>query len=171
MAPRETPLGCIRLSPSICGNCSPVDTHLGPCHDGELTNNSCVGALSLASYLLNLGVEHVSVYETPSLAALWNRGFGQVSVDTLIDFTEIMTLEGPVVMVLIANLPQLILSLLYTALNGMWTAMLVGVEWNTYGQEHKGLRTSSPVGNQRRTYWLSLPLVSASFFTRVCTSD
>ncbi|WAO95319.1 Hypothetical protein NCS54_01293200 [Fusarium falciforme] len=118
----------------------------------------CVGALSLTSYLLYLGVEHVSVYETPSLAALWNRGFGQLSVDALIDFSGIMSLEGPVVMVLIANLPQLILSLLYTALNGMWTAMLVGVEWNTYGQEHKGLRTSSPAGNQRRTYWLSLPL-------------
>ncbi|UPL01891.1 hypothetical protein LCI18_012825 [Fusarium solani-melongenae] len=119
---------------------------------------TCAGALSLTSYLLYLGVEHVSVYETPSLAALWDRGFGQVSVDALIDFSGIMSLEGPVVMVLIANLPQLILSLLYTALNGMWTAMLVGVEWNTYGQEHKGLRTSSPAGDQRRTYWLSLPL-------------
>lgn len=105
----------------------------------------------------------MSVYETPGLAALWDRGFGQVSVDALINFTDIMSLEGPIVMVLIANLPQLILSLLYTALNGMWTAMLVGVEWNTYGQEHKGLRTSSPVGSQRRTYWLSLPLVSSAF--------
>ncbi|RSL56726.1 hypothetical protein CEP53_006717 [Fusarium sp. AF-6] len=115
-------------------------------------------AASVSVLRYTLGVEHVSVYETPSLTALWNRGFGQVSVDALINFTAIMSLEGPVGMVLIANLPQLILSLLYTALNGMWTAMLVGVEWNTYGQEHKGLRTSSPVGNQRRTYWLSLPL-------------
>lgn len=107
------------------------------------------------------------MYETPSLTALWKRGFGQVSVDALINFSAIISLDGPVVMVLIANLPQLILSLLYAALNGMWTAMLAGVEWNTYGQEHKGLRTSSPVGSQRKTYWLSLPLVSTTLPCRL----
>lgn len=94
----------------------------------------------------------------PSMTALWNRGFGQVNVDALIDFSE-YSISGAMGMVVISNLPQLILSLLYTALNGMWTTMLVGAEWNSYGVKHKGLRTTYPVGKQRKTYWLSLPLV------------
>jgi hypothetical protein len=104
-----------------------------------------------------MGMQHIG--GSTSLVELWNRGFGRVSLDTLIDFHEIKA-EGLVSMVLISNLPQLILSLLYAALNGMWTAMLVGVEWNSYGSRHKSLRTTYPVGHQRKTYWLSLPLVS-----------
>ncbi|KAK2468550.1 hypothetical protein H9L39_20196 [Fusarium oxysporum f. sp. albedinis] len=75
-----------------------------------------------------LGVVHIG--GSTSLVELWNRGFGRVSLDTLIDFREIKA-EGLISMVLISNLPQLILSLLYAALN---------------------------FGHQRKTYWLSLPL-------------
>ena len=85
-----------------------------------------------------------------------------MSVDSLITFTDDGTYSVPAInMILISNLPQLILSLLYTAVNGMWTAMLVGDEWNSYGIRRKGLRTTYPVGHQRKTYWLSLPLVRA----------
>lgn len=83
-----------------------------------------------------------------------------MSMDAIIDFYAEWRLKGPVTMVLIANLPQLIISFLYLALNGIWTVMLVEVEWNSYGTTRKSLRTSYPIGQQRRTYWLSLPLVS-----------
>lgn len=117
---------------------------------------SCMVTIGVASFLLVLGMEHIS---ERNIIELWNRGFGRVSLDTLIDFHH-FRIKGLVSMVLISNLPQLILSLLYAALNGIWTAMLVGVEWNSYGSRHKSLRTTYPVGQQRKTYWLSLPLVS-----------
>ncbi|KAH7141569.1 hypothetical protein B0J13DRAFT_637349, partial [Dactylonectria estremocensis] len=118
-----------------------------------------IATIVAASILLEMGIEHIG--GSTSLVELWNRGFGQVSVDTLIDFHKVGA-EGLISMALISNLPQLILSLLYAALNGMWTAMLVGAEWNSYGFGHKSLRTTYPVGHQRKTYWLSLPLVRSA---------
>ncbi|KAI3579703.1 hypothetical protein IWW34DRAFT_693993 [Fusarium oxysporum f. sp. albedinis] len=120
-----------------------------------VTMSLCIVTIVVASILLTMGMQHIG--GSTSLVELWNRGFGRVSLDTLIDFREIKA-EGLISMVLISNLPQLILSLLYAALNCMWTAMLVGVEWNSYGSRHKSLRTTYPVGHQRKTYWLSLPL-------------
>ncbi|KAF5005905.1 hypothetical protein FDECE_7663 [Fusarium decemcellulare] len=115
----------------------------------------CIVTLSIAAALLAKGIRDLN---SPGMTDLWGRGFGQVSTDCLIDFSNYLDNPGPISMVLISNLPQLILSLLYTALNGMWTTMLVGAEWNSYGLKHKGLRTTYPVGKQRKTYWLSLPL-------------
>jgi hypothetical protein len=61
-------------------------------------------------------------------------------------------------LVLIANLPQVILSFLYFAYNGMFTAMLLGYEWTSYAWKRKGLRVSRvPSGLQRSTYFLQLP--------------
>jgi len=87
---------------------------------------------------------------------IWKMGFGQVRVDSLINLHS----QGFITMALISNLPQLLLSTLYAALNNIWTSMLVGVEWNSYGLKRKSLRTTYPVGCQRKTYFLSLPLVS-----------
>lgn len=60
-------------------------------------------------------------------------------------------------MVAVINLPQTLLSFLYLFYNGILTSMLMGVEWNSYGQQRKYLRVSSPKGQQRGTYWLQLP--------------
>ncbi|KAF5019104.1 hypothetical protein F66182_8900 [Fusarium sp. NRRL 66182] len=117
----------------------------------------CVVTIAAASYLLWKSIHDISYLGTPSIVDLWNRGFGQVNVDALFSF-EFGGLKGTATMVLLSNLPQLIISLLYTAVNGMWTAMLVGLEWNGYGLRSKGLRTTYPIGQQRKTYWLSLPL-------------
>lgn len=117
--------------------------------------------------LLGLGINKIAQFGAPvSLPALWDRGFGQVSVDALYENGGFIGPTSAISMVLLANLPQLLLSLLYTGLNGMWTAMLVGVEWNSYGTKRKSLRTSCPKGKQRRTYWLSLPLVSDRYIIK-----
>jgi len=59
---------------------------------------------------------------------------------------------------IIANTPQLILSVLYFSYNGLFTAMLMGYEWISYSRKRKGLRvTRQPSGAQRSTYFLSLP--------------
>ncbi|KAH7348020.1 hypothetical protein BKA66DRAFT_309730 [Pyrenochaeta sp. MPI-SDFR-AT-0127] len=58
----------------------------------------------------------------------------------------------------VANSPQLILSILYFSYNGLFTAMLMGYEWNTYAFKRKGLRVShQAIGAQRSTYFLQLP--------------
>jgi hypothetical protein len=60
--------------------------------------------------------------------------------------------------VIIANTPQLILSILYFSYNALFTAMLMGYEWVSYSRKRKGLRVShKPSGAQRSTYFLQLP--------------
>ena len=56
-----------------------------------------------------------------------------------------------------ANVPQLVLSLLYFAYNGLWTCILLVEEWIGYCSERKPLRVTSRTGLQRSTYRLQLP--------------
>ena len=58
---------------------------------------------------------------------------------------------------LIANVPQLILSLCYMAYNGLYTRMLAEFEWASFSTQYKPLRVSSQRGLQRSTYRLQLP--------------
>ncbi len=58
---------------------------------------------------------------------------------------------------LLANLPQLLLSFLYFAYNSIFTCMLLAQEWNEYARKRKPLRVTSPVGRQRGSYRLQLP--------------
>lgn len=60
-------------------------------------------------------------------------------------------------MVLLVNIPQLVLAVLYFMYNSTFTCMLAAAEWSRYGQHRKGLRVSSPTHAQRSTYWLQLP--------------
>ncbi|KAJ5092747.1 hypothetical protein N7456_008608 [Penicillium angulare] len=60
-------------------------------------------------------------------------------------------------LVLLANTPQLILTIFYFFVNGIFTSMLAAAEYNDYATERKPLRVSWPKGEQRSTYFLSLP--------------
>ena len=60
-------------------------------------------------------------------------------------------------MVLLANLPQIILSALYFLYNTLFTCILTSFEWSKFAQQKKALRVTSPVHLQRSTYWLQLP--------------
>jgi hypothetical protein len=57
----------------------------------------------------------------------------------------------------LVNLPQLILSMCYLALNNICTFLATAEEWNNFALTRKGLRVSRPVGEQRSTYFLQLP--------------
>jgi hypothetical protein len=57
----------------------------------------------------------------------------------------------------LVNLPQLILSTCYLALNNICTFLATAEEWNNFAQTRKGLRVSRPVDQQRSTYFLQLP--------------
>jgi len=77
-----------------------------------------------------------------------------VSYPTALDFTSNARL---ILMVAVANIPQVIVSCLYFAYNTIYTSMVSADEWSRFTMHRKTLRTTDPVGLQRSTYWLSLP--------------
>ncbi|KAI1070328.1 hypothetical protein LB507_010271 [Fusarium sp. FIESC RH6] len=58
---------------------------------------------------------------------------------------------------MVANTPQLILSICYLAYNGLFTRMLAEFEWSKYSVEFRTLRVTEPRGSQNSTYRLQLP--------------
>lgn len=83
---------------------------------------------------------------------LWEIGFGKITGNNLLNVNA--TLGGGI---LLANMPQAVLSYLYLAFNALYTNMFVGKEWTTYMDARKPLRVTSPIGQQRATYWLNVP--------------
>lgn len=61
--------------------------------------------------------------------------------------------------VLLANLPQAIISFLYLTYNGLFTCMLANREWTGYAVKRASLRVTIPSPGQRSTYFLQLPYV------------
>ena len=92
-----------------------------------------------------------------SLPYLWSLGFGNVRAETVIGSMNFLGSSGLVAAVLVANSPQLVLSFLYFAYNGIFTCMLITEEWCGYALKRKPLRVSSPKGVQRGTHYLQLP--------------
>jgi hypothetical protein len=88
----------------------------------------------------------------------WSSGFGQSG-----------TGAGPVVIqdiqwtllnsVVIANTPQLLITISYYCYNSVLTSMLMAAEYSSYGVNRQPLRVTWPVkgSQQRSTYWLSVP--------------
>ena len=96
-----------------------------------------------------------------SISYLWSLGFGTVTAESIIQIGDYHgSQSGPgalLLMILISNSPQLILSFLYLTYNGLFTSMLLAKEWSGFTHHHKTLRVTSPKGQQRSTYWLQLP--------------
>ncbi len=59
---------------------------------------------------------------------------------------------------MIANIWQVLVSLCYIAQNVLLSCQLVADEWTGFARERKTLRVSHPVGIQRSTYFVSIPL-------------
>lgn len=83
---------------------------------------------------------------------LWKVGFGSVNGNNLWGVPTTL-MRG----VLLANSPQVVLSYLYLAFNGVYTNMFIAKEWSTFLHKRKPLRVTAPVGQQRNTYWLTVP--------------
>jgi len=61
--------------------------------------------------------------------------------------------------ILLANLPQTIISLIYLIYNAQLTTMLAHREWSNYVAKRASLRVTYPSPSQRSTYYLQLPYV------------
>ncbi|KAM0123886.1 hypothetical protein ACHAO1_011195 [Botrytis cinerea] len=59
--------------------------------------------------------------------------------------------------IILANLPQTIISFLNVLYNGLFTCMLLADEWHIYGHKKQPLRVTCPSGQQNSTYFLSVP--------------
>jgi hypothetical protein len=86
-------------------------------------------------------------------------GFGVANPRMLLRLGPVDGSLGLAGSVLMANLPQLILSLVYFSLNALFTAMHLAHEYSGYQVQRKPLRVTTPRGQQRKTYWLQLPFI------------
>jgi len=114
-----------------------------------------VAAILLGLSFGSLRHRHVSV----SIPDLWKVGFGSLTPYTyLVIGLPKDDPAGLISNVLLANLPQLLLSILYILYNTMLSTFLVQREFSRACQVRKPLRVSEPVGIQRSSYFISLPL-------------
>jgi hypothetical protein len=96
-----------------------------------------------------------------TISGLWAMGFGKiVEYNYMVWGLPAPDPWGLLLNVLLANTPQLALSVLYLYYNGVVTMFMVQRE---FGQMHaaskrRTLRVSEPVGIQRSSYMISLPL-------------
>ncbi len=118
---------------------------------------SIIIALIIIAALLGYGISQLDgLKDTKSL---WALGFGTAHAQSLIKGWS-LPLVGKstfIAAVLVANLPQPILSFIYLFVNGLFTSMLLASEWSDFAYDRKHLRVSSPQDKQRSTYFLQLP--------------
>lgn len=116
----------------------------------------------IATVLLFVSLPSFSHRGLPTtLKQFWSMGFGQLQPLTyLIIGLPRGDPDGLISNVLLANLPQLVLSILYIFYNAMLSTFLVQREFSHMYKEQKRklLRVSEPVGIQRGSYFIPLPL-------------
>ncbi|CAG8279342.1 unnamed protein product [Penicillium salamii] len=119
----------------------------------------CFACIGTAAAIFQTGVlrpnDTQETLDTELLGEWWSQGFGASNYN-IIGIHVPMTMLGSVV---IANIPQLLITLSYYCYNNVLTDMLAAGEYNSYGITRKPLRVSRPVkgSEQRSTYWLSVP--------------
>ena len=88
------------------------------------------------------------------LVAMWNiKGWGEVQSTALLS-TLATSFIG---MVLLANMPQLAVSLLYFCLNDTLTREILAADYNDFAITRRPLRVSFPRGEQRSSWYLTIP--------------
>jgi hypothetical protein len=98
-----------------------------------------------------------------SLPALWGWGLGAANTVMVVggwvkDAGGKTPTRQFFVSVIVANLPQIVLSYLYLLYNGLLTCLLVGAEWSNFAVHKKSLRVSEKAtGFQTSGFFLSMP--------------
>lgn len=122
-----------------------------------------IGGIGLCGFLLALGLGQ---YHLPSRSFdyLRNLGLGSIRPETMIInvFRGLFTGKASngrfARAVVLANLPQPLLSLVYLLYNSLFTCMYAEHEWSQLAHQRKGLRVSGmPKGTQRSSHFLTLP--------------
>jgi hypothetical protein len=112
-------------------------------------------AIMASGCCLGLTINQMNNYTYDTMISL---GFGAVNYNMLLTIgLPSKGTNGLASSVLLANLPQIILSLVYLSYNALITFMLLANEYSGYEVHRKTLRVTTPCGQQRSTYWLQLP--------------
>ena len=94
-----------------------------------------------------------------SIPSLWHLGFGVLNEYTFVVIgLPKQDPAGLISNVLVANLPQLVLAIFYILINSMLSTFLVQLEFSKMHKVRKPLRVSEPIGIQRSSYFISMPL-------------
>ncbi|KAG0635407.1 hypothetical protein HOY80DRAFT_1093487 [Tuber brumale] len=120
-------------------------------------NFFCSVTIIVAGVLLRMGIANDGKYWSTDIKSMWTRGFGKVNSGSLLGLYFVNITHA----ILLANLPQTILSFLYLTYNSLFTCMLSGHEWSLFSHHHRTLRVTSPRPGQRSTYWLQIPYTYA----------
>ena len=118
-----------------------------------------VVALSTIAGLLKLAISFIN---TTGITIL-SLGIGRVDGGAIIQNLSVSSGDNPaqkiIGSILVANLPQAILSFIYLHLNGLLTTMFLASEYLDFATHRKGPRVSVPKPDtaQRSTYFLQLP--------------
>ncbi|KAF4633179.1 hypothetical protein G7Y89_g4941 [Cudoniella acicularis] len=108
-----------------------------------------VVSLGAAAYFLAKGVvitsDFVQLTGRISVNEMWETGIGNVDINSLLliagnEYSDLS--QQLATMVLLANLPQLIISFLYIIYNASFATILVEKEWNMIGIKQRGLRVT-----------------------------
>jgi hypothetical protein len=106
--------------------------------------------------LLSWGLSHIkSEGITVNPSSIWNLGFGIISQNTMVIVGGI---GNAVTMALLANLPQVVLAIIYVLYMGIMTSMFLAQDWSRFAFKSQTLMVSSPAGRQRGTWLLGAPI-------------
>ena len=114
---------------------------------------SCTTPLLAIGGILHLAIRNDTF--APNLLA--ESPFGALNPYAVFGFRDAHGLTALAECVLLANLPQMVLSFLYVMYNGLYTSMHLAHEYAGFANDRKPLRVTTPKGSQRSTYWLQLP--------------
>lgn len=114
--------------------------------------------LGLVLLISDLGQFSSSGLST-TFAGLASNGIGHLNVNEMVSSSALPT--GIIGNIVIANTPQLLISLMYVLYNDLFTRIHLAAQWSRFSKERKPLRVLSPRKDhsnmQRRDYFLSLP--------------
>ncbi|KAE8317007.1 hypothetical protein BDV41DRAFT_561918 [Aspergillus transmontanensis] len=123
--------------------------------DRTTLGRSCIVCLTFGAAVTSYAFIGVGEYiPNTSISTVWSLGFSEARPETMLRY---LTTYNLLAMALLSNAPQVILSSLYYLINSILTCMLASAEYTSYSVRRRYLRVSWPEGQQRSTYFLSLP--------------
>ncbi|MCJ1378955.1 hypothetical protein MMC17_002054 [Xylographa soralifera] len=112
--------------------------------------------LIFVSAVLAIGIWFVhSKGFNASAQGLWDLGFGAVDPEILIASENF---GNPTTLSLLANIPQLVLAVLYFLYNSILTAMFTAQDVSQFAFKPQYLQVARPAGKQRGTWLLGMPI-------------
>jgi hypothetical protein len=118
-----------------------------------------LSSVVLITISVALQVYGVKSWRTADRSDIYKLGLGAIDTRAIISWSlPTSGTSGLLANVVVANIPQLLLSFFYLNYNGLMTVMSLAREWSGSGVQRNGLRVSTNrLGAQRSTYFLQLP--------------